>query len=130
MTTSPITVSRHSDLSTPEYQDYKWGFVTEVDTDLAPKGLNDDIVRLISAKKREPEWLLEWRLKALHYWQDLSEKEGDPEWAMISYPPIDYQDSYYYAAPRGQEDRPKSLGRGRSGDARGLRKAWRAAARA
>ena len=109
MTTSTKTVSRHSDLSTSEYQDYKWGFVTDVDTDLAPKGLNDDIVRLISAKKREPEWLLEWRLRALHYWENLERNEGDPTWAKISYPPIDYQDSYYYAAPRGQEDRPKSL---------------------
>ena len=109
MTTSTKTVSRHSDLSTSEYQDYKWGFVTDVDTDLAPKGLNEDIVRLISAKKREPEWLLEWRLRALGYWENLERNEGDPTWAKISYPPIDYQDSYYYAAPRGQEDRPKSL---------------------
>ena len=84
---------------------YKFGFVTDIDLDFAPKGLNEDIVRFISAKKEEPEWLLEWRLKAYRHWLTMPE----PEWAKVSFPPIDYQDSYYYAAPKSNDDRPKSL---------------------
>lgn len=75
---------------------YKYGFSTAIEQDFAPKGLNEDTVRFISAKKGEPEWLLEWRLKAFRIWQDMVE----PTWAMVSYPPIDYQDAYYYAAPK------------------------------
>ena len=104
--TTPNTISRTTDLSDGEY---RWGFTTDVETDLAPKGLNEDIVRLISAKKNEPEWLLEWRLKAYRHWVEHSLKAGEPEWPKISYPPIDYQDMYYYAAPKSQEERPKSL---------------------
>jgi len=100
------TISRDSDLSGQEYQ---WGFVTDVETDLAPKGLNEDIVRLISSKKDEPAWLLEWRLKAYHHWVQLSDSEGEPDWAMIDYPSIDYQDIYYYAAPTAATEAPKSL---------------------
>ena len=84
---------------------YKYGFVTDIETDTAPKGLNEDIVRFISAKKEEPEWLLEWRLKAFRLWQTLPE----PEWAKVNFPPIDYQDAYYYSAPKSPEDAPKSL---------------------
>ncbi|MEM9681725.1 MAG: Fe-S cluster assembly protein SufB [Pseudomonadota bacterium] len=84
---------------------YKYGFVTDIDLDFAPKGLNEDIIRFISAKKEEPEWLLEWRLKAYAHWLKMPE----PEWAKVSFPPIDYQDSYYYAAPKSDDDRPKSL---------------------
>jgi Fe-S cluster assembly protein SufB len=76
--------------------DYKYGWVTEIESDFAPKGLNEDIVRFISEKKGEPEWLLEWRLKAYRRWLEMEE----PEWARVHYPPIDYQDSYYYAAPK------------------------------
>ncbi len=85
---------------------YKYGFVTDIEMDHAPKGLSEDIVRYISAKKEEPEWLLEWRLKAYRHWLTMPE----PEWAKVKHPPIDYQDSYYYAAPKSPEDAPKSLG--------------------
>lgn len=104
--TTQKTISRETDLSGQEYQ---WGFVTDVETELAPKGLNEDIVRLISEKKGEPEWLLEWRLKAFKYWESLNESAGEPDWAMIDYPGIDFQDIYYYAAPKGAEEAPKSL---------------------
>ncbi len=84
---------------------YKAGFVTDIESEKAPKGLNEDIVRFISAKKNEPEWLLEWRLKAYAHWLKMPE----PEWAHVSFPPIDYQDSYYYAAPKTMAERPQSL---------------------
>lgn len=83
---------------------YKYGFETEIDMEFAPKGLNEDIVRFISAKKNEPSWLLEWRLKAFALWKTMQE----PRWPAVSYPPIDYQDAYYYAAPVKKEG-PKSL---------------------
>lgn len=84
--------------------DYKYGFVTDIDTDVIPKGLNEDVVRLISKKKNEPEWLLEFRLKAYRHWLTLKM----PEWAHLDVPPIDYQAISYYAAPRKKEG-PKSL---------------------
>jgi Fe-S cluster assembly protein SufB len=77
-------------------KEYKYGFVTDIDADVAPKGLSEDIVRLISAKKQEPGWLLEWRLKAFRGWQKMTE----PHWANVTYEPIDYQSIRYYAAPR------------------------------
>ena len=83
---------------------YKWGFETDIEMDLAPKGLNEDIIRLISSRKEEPGWMLEWRLAAFHTWQSME----DPKWAKVSYPPIDYQDIHYYAAPRSKAG-PKSL---------------------
>jgi Fe-S cluster assembly protein SufB len=83
---------------------YKWGFETDIEMEFAPKGLNEDIVRFISAKKNEPAWLLEWRLKAFALWKKMEE----PRWAAVSFPPIDYQDAYYYAAPV-QKVKPKSL---------------------
>ncbi len=83
---------------------YKYGFVTDIDADTAPKGLNEEIIRLISAKKGEPEWLLEWRLQAFRFWQKMEE----PSWAKLTYDKIDYQDLYYYSAPR-QKAAPKSL---------------------
>jgi len=85
-------------------QKYKYGFTTDIEADVAPKGLNEDIVRFISAKKEEPEWLLEWRLKAFRVWQTMEE----PQWAAVSFPPIDYQDAHYYAAPKKKAG-PKSL---------------------
>ncbi|MBI1273623.1 MAG: Fe-S cluster assembly protein SufB [Alphaproteobacteria bacterium] len=85
-------------------QKYKWGFVTEIEADRAPKGLSEDTVRFISAKKGEPAWLLEWRLKAFRHWLTMKE----PDWAKVKHAPIDYQDAYYYAAPK-QKDGPKSL---------------------
>src|SRR5215218_9319783 len=81
---------------------YKYGFVTEIETERAAKGLSEDTVRFISAKKGEPEWMLEWRLEAFRRWKEMTE----PKWARVHYPPIDYQDAYYYAAPKGQADRP------------------------
>ena len=84
---------------------YKHGFVTDIDQESAPKGLNEDIIRFISAKKEEPEWLLEWRLKAYRHWLMMPE----PEWAKVDFPPIDYQDAYYYSAPKSDTDKPKSL---------------------
>ena len=84
---------------------YKYGFSTDIDSEKAPKGLNEDIVRFISAKKEEPEWLLEWRLDAFERWLTMSE----PEWAMVDYPQIDYQDLYYYSAPKSMDDRPETL---------------------
>ena len=79
--------------------DYKYGFVTEIDMDFAPRGLNEDIVRFISAKKSEPDWLLEWRLKSYRRWLTMTE----PRWARVRYATIDYQDAYYYAAPKPKE---------------------------
>ena len=90
-------------------QEYKYGFVTDVDVDTIPRGLNEDIVRIISAKKNEPQWLLDWRLKAYRQWVKMEKKEGEPKWANIHYPPINYQDIIYYAAPKDMADRPKSL---------------------
>ena len=75
---------------------YEAGFVTDIESDTAPKGLNEDIIRFISAKKNEPEWLLEFRLKAFEHWKQMPE----PEWAKVNHPPIDYQDAHYYAAPK------------------------------
>src|SRR5256885_1319633 len=77
-------------------QEYKYGFVSDLDEDKAPKGLNEDIVRLISRKKNEPEWFLEWRLRAYRHWLTMKE----PKWSNVTYPPINYQDIIYYAAPK------------------------------
>jgi Fe-S cluster assembly protein SufB len=84
---------------------YSAGFVTDIETEKAPKGLNEDIIKFISDKKSEPEWLLKWRLKAYQRWLSMPE----PQWAKVSFPDINYQDAYYYAAPKSSEDAPKSL---------------------
>ena len=84
---------------------YKYGWATDIEMDYAPKGLSEDIVRLISSKNGEPEWLLEWRLAAYKRWLGMEE----PHWAMLNYPKIDYQDQYYYATPRSMAVKPKSL---------------------
>ena len=86
-------------------KDYKYGFVTDIESDTIPKGLNEGVVRTISAKKEEPTWLLEWRLKAYRHWLTMTE----PDWPNVHYPPIDYQDLRYYSAPKQQKDKPKSL---------------------
>ncbi len=80
-------------------KEYKYGFTTDIETDIAPKGLNEDIIRLISKKKNEPEFMLEWRLKAFRHWLKMVE----PHWPNVHYPPIDYQDSIYYAAPKASK---------------------------
>ena len=79
-----------------EVDAYKYGFVSPIESDMAPKGLNEDTVRFISEKKGEPEWLLEWRLEAFRRWQTMEE----PKWARVSHPPINYQEIYYFAAPK------------------------------
>jgi Fe-S cluster assembly protein SufB len=81
-------------------REYKYGFVTDLETDTVPRGLSEDVVRLISAKKKEPEWLLAWRLKAYRHWLTMSE----PHWQNVKYPPIDYQDMIYYAAPKPKKN--------------------------
>ena len=83
---------------------YKYGFFTDIESEKAPKGLDENTVRFISAKKNEPEWMLEWRLEAFRRWQTMRE----PDWARVSYPAIDYQDLYYYSAPKAK-DGPKSI---------------------
>ena len=77
-------------------KEYEYGFVTDIESELAPKGLNEDTVRFISAKKNEPQWLLEWRLEAFRLWQKMEE----PKWALLQYPEIDFQDAHYYSAPK------------------------------
>ncbi|MDB2465689.1 Fe-S cluster assembly protein SufB [Planktomarina temperata] len=84
---------------------YKYGWNTEIEMEYAPKGLSEDIVRLISSKNDEPEWMLDWRLAAYRRWLELKE----PDWAMVDYPTIDFQDQYYYARPKSMEKKPKSL---------------------
>ena len=85
--------------------EYKEGFVTEVEQEYVPKGLNEDIIRLISAKKEEPQWLLDFRLDAFRKWQGMKE----PKWGHLKLPKIDYQDIIYYAAPKKDSDRPKEI---------------------
>jgi Fe-S cluster assembly protein SufB len=87
-------------------QEYRWGFVSEVEADTIPKGLNEETIRTISARKSEPEFLLERRLKAYRQWLTMIE----PRWSTVRYNPIDFQDIVYYSAPRGMKDGPKSLG--------------------
>ncbi|MBL6864792.1 MAG: Fe-S cluster assembly protein SufB [Rhodospirillales bacterium] len=84
---------------------YKFGFVTDIEVDQAPKGLNEDIIRFISKKKDEPSWLLDWRLKAYEHWLGMEE----PDWAKVGYPKIDYQDAFYYSAPKSGDDGPETL---------------------
>ncbi|MAG56145.1 MAG: Fe-S cluster assembly protein SufB [Planctomycetes bacterium] len=86
-------------------REYAEGFVTDIEMEVVPKGLSEDVVRLISSKKNEPEWLLDWRLKAYRHWLTMEE----PAWPNVQYPAIDYQDISYYAAPKSKDDAPKSL---------------------
>ena len=81
-------------------REYKWGFITDISEDRIPKGLNEDVIRLISAKKEEPEFMLDWRLKAYRHWVKLEKAEAEPKWANVKYPPINYQDITYYSAPK------------------------------
>ena len=94
-----------SELEILATQDYKYGFVTDIEADAAPPGLNEDIVRWISAKKEEPQFMLEWRLKAFRHWTTMTE----PDWHNVRYTPIDYQSIIYYSAPKSGKDGPKSL---------------------
>ena len=90
--------------------DYKYGFVTDIESESLDPGLNEDVVRFISAKKNEPEWLLEWRLKALRHF----EKMENPTWPHVKYPPVDFQEISYYSAPKKKRRRPEEPRRGRS----------------
>jgi Fe-S cluster assembly protein SufB len=99
------TVDQIQDLTK---QEYKWGFVTAVEEDRLPNGLNEEIIRAIAAKKGEPEFMLEWRLKSYRYWASQEQKQAEPKWANVKYPPIDYQALSYYSAPK-QKKELKSL---------------------
>lgn len=88
--------------------EYKYGFVTDIESELLPKGLSEDTVRFISAKKGEPQWMLDWRLKAYRAWLRMAKEKGEPGWANVSYPEIDFQDIHYYSAPK-QRANLKSL---------------------
>ncbi len=86
-------------------REYKYGFVTDIESDRAPKGLNEDVIRLISEKKKEPDWMLEWRLKAFRHWKTMQE----PHWPNFTYGPIDYQAISYYSAPKVKNTKPQNL---------------------
>src|SRR5512135_3361727 len=90
-------------------REYKYGFVTDIEADTVPPGLDEDVIRLISAKKNEPEFMLDWRLKAYRYWAKLEKAQAEPKWAMVHYAPIDYQAIRYYSAPKSKSDGPKNL---------------------
>jgi Fe-S cluster assembly protein SufB len=90
-------------------REYKWGFVSDIDADTIPPGLNEDVIRLISAKKREPEFMLEWRLRAYRHWVKMERTAGAPMWANVTHPPIDYQQIVYYSAPKREGAGPESL---------------------
>jgi Fe-S cluster assembly protein SufB len=90
-------------------REYKYGFVSDIEADTVPPGLNEDVIRLISTKKNEPPFMLEWRLKAYRHWAKLEKNQAEPKWANIHYPPIDYQAISYYSAPKSPVARPKSL---------------------
>src|SRR5687767_11723850 len=92
-----------TEIETLANQEYKWGFVTDIEADSLPPGLTEDTVRFISAKKGEPQWMLDWRLKAFRHWQTMEEPVN---WPQLKYPPIDYQATSYYSAPKQS---PKSL---------------------
>src|SRR5205807_1450793 len=81
-------------------REYKWGFITGIEEERVPKGLNEDIIRLISGKKQEPEFMLQWRLKAYRHWASLEEAQAEPKWANVKFPPINYQGITYYSAPK------------------------------
>ncbi|MEE8475219.1 MAG: Fe-S cluster assembly protein SufB, partial [Myxococcota bacterium] len=95
-----MSESSNAALKSLTEREYEYGFVTNIEADSAPPGLDEDIVRLISAKKEEPEWLLDWRLKALQRFMKMLEEDAEPTWANIRYPKIDYQSIIYYSAPK------------------------------
>ena len=103
--TAAAKPAANAELKEIAQKEYEWGFVTDIEQESLPPGLDEDVVRFISAKKSEPEWLLEWRLEAYRAWLKMTE----PDWALVHYPPIDYQKIIYFAAPKSDDDRPKSL---------------------
>ncbi|MER5171634.1 Fe-S cluster assembly protein SufB [Thioclava sp. GXIMD2076] len=98
-------VDRETVEAVQNMESYKYGWNTEIEMEYAPKGVNEDIVRLISEKNEEPEWMTEWRLQAFARWKEMEE----PDWALLNVPEIDFQDQYYYARPKSMETKPKSL---------------------
>ena len=86
-------------------KEYAAGFISDIESDTLPPGLNEDVIRFISAKNNEPEWLLDWRLEAYRGWVEMSE----PEWASVHYPEVDFSAISYFSRPKSMEDRPKSL---------------------
>jgi Fe-S cluster assembly protein SufB len=94
--TECVMPTETSEIETLANREYKWGFITDIEADAAPAGLNEEIIRFISLKKGEPDWMLQWRLKAYRHWLTMEE----PRWAMVHYPPIDYQNTIYYSAPK------------------------------
>ena len=100
-----MSTATDATLETWASQEYKYGFVTDIETDSLPPGLNEDVIAVISAKKDEPEWMLQWRLKSYRHWLKMTE----PTWQNVHYPPIDYQSIIYYSAPKQDKDRPQSL---------------------
>src|SRR5262245_4634392 len=98
-----MSESENAQLERLANREYRYGFVTDIESETIPPGLDESVVRLISAKKHEPEWLLQWRLRALHRFLEMLERESEPTWAHVSYPKIDYQDIIYYSAPKPKE---------------------------
>ncbi|MEY2942102.1 MAG: hypothetical protein RLY97_116, partial [Pseudomonadota bacterium] len=98
MTDNPTLPDQAARDAAASVADYEHGWSSDIETDFAPKGLNEDTVRFISGKKNEPEWMLDWRLKAYRLWLTMT----PPDWAKLNVPPIDYQDAYYYAAPKAK----------------------------
>jgi Fe-S cluster assembly protein SufB len=90
-------------------REYKWGFVSDIEADTIPPGLNEDVIRLISAKKQEPDFMLQWRLRAYRHWVKLERTAGEPKWANVTYPTIDYQAIVYYSAPKREGESAASL---------------------
>jgi Fe-S cluster assembly protein SufB len=103
MTTPASTIQ---ELANREYQ---WGFVTDIEQETFSKGLNEDVIRMISARKGEPQFMLDWRLQAYRHWAKLEAARAEPRWANVKFPPIDYQDISYFSAPKSQADKPQSL---------------------
>src|SRR5215475_2111150 len=90
-------------------REYKWGFVSDIEADALPPGLTEDVVRAISAKKKEPEFMLEWRGRADRHWLKMERSAGEPKWANVPHPPTDYQQIVYSSAPKRTSDGPASL---------------------
>src|SRR3990170_1269895 len=101
--------SANSSLEELAGREYKYGFITDIESDTVPRGLNEEIIHLISAKKNEPNFMLEWRLRAYRHWVKLEKSEAEPKWANVHYPPIHYQNLIYYSAPKTKAEGPKSL---------------------
>src|ERR687887_1385055 len=96
---NPTMAAASFDLDTLLRRDYQHGFYTPVEADTVPVGLDEDVIRFISAKKNEPEFMLDWRLRAYRHWLKLGRTAGEPKWANVKHPPIDYQTIVYYSAP-------------------------------